>query len=221
MTPDFLTSVSRENKPYADHTIEPGFAGKCVSPKRSPLGFYVRCGRCSKCTRARQYSWYFRAIAELWTAQATWFLTFTLAAQPSVASYGDVQKFLKRYRKLFQHTQRQHIRYLFVTEQHKSGVDHYHALIHVNADTTRRDLENVWTLGFSKCLLLASIRSSEKPHPINKRVDWNSEYSRRTMYTCKYVGKTGRIRASQRYGRGFEFDKLGIVRSSTGLDIPF
>lgn len=219
---EFFVSVPR-GTPYADHSIHRGIY-KCDSPKKTPTGHYVRCRNCTRCKQAKTYFWFFRSISEIFNSPATWFLTLTYRqANQNLEkfSYNDVQKFLKRFRTHFSGTSRSKLRYLFTTETHKSGVLHYHALIHVNSDVSRRDLEEIWTNGFTKCLLVASIKSSEKPHLTDKRIDFASDVARRARYVSKYVSKSGRVRASQKYGMGFKANDYGLVECSTGLNIPF
>lgn len=94
----------------------------------------------------------------------------------------EITLFLKRVRKQVGVGQ---LRYLLVREKHKSGLPHYHALIHESGETPIRYkvLEDNWTLGFSKFKLLDDERTA--------------------TYVTKYLGKSndGRVRASLRYGR--------------------
>lgn len=79
------------------------------------------------------------------------------------------------------------LRYLLVQEQHKSGLPHFHALIHeVNPLTPLRHaaLTSQWKLGYTKFKLCEGPRTA-----------W---------YVAKYLAKAvdNRVRASLRYGLG-------------------
>lgn len=117
----------------------------------------------------------------------------------------EITSYLKRLREA-----KGPLRYLCVTEAHKSGYPHFHLLIHercpgvlVSADEykplkdgkigvhdfafVRTQWESLW--GFAR---------------YEKCRDENSAY-----YVCKYVSKemAGRVRASQKYGEGPTFPK--------------
>lgn len=77
------------------------------------------------------------------------------------------------------------LRYLMVTEAHKSGDPHLHILLHEPGQpVTKRILETQWKLGFSHWRL----------------VDRDKQAA---VYACKYLSKSAltRVRASQRYGQ--------------------
>lgn len=94
----------------------------------------------------------------------------------------EITLFLKRVRKAAGVSS---LRYLLVREKHKSGLPHYHALIHESGEVPIRYkvLEDNWNWGFSKFKLL--------------------EDERAATYVTKYLGKSndGRVRASIGYGR--------------------
>lgn len=94
----------------------------------------------------------------------------------------ELTKWLKRLRK----NSRAKIRYLLVQESHKSGLPHYHMLIHEVAKPVRwRDLVAAkWDHGFQKFKLV-------------------KDDSVAAGYVTKYVSKSNeaRFRASFRYGR--------------------
>lgn len=95
--------------------------------------------------------------------------------------YGaELQKYLKRLRK-----GGLKFRYLLVTEEHKDGALHYHALLHEmlgGKSIPKRTLEGQWLLGHSSFRLLLD--------PIGVK------------YVCKYISKSleARVRASKLYG---------------------
>lgn len=170
---------------------------------------YVRCRRCPECLRQRGRVWTARAIAETHAARRTWFGTLTLAPdratqaryaadralQCAISDRGDttnqframvdfvnpeITKWLKRVRKNTDAA----LRYLLVTEAHKSGIPHWHCLIHEYAGSApKRALHTAWRYGFSHF----------------KLVDNGTGHAR---YVCKYLAKSAitRIRASRNYG---------------------
>lgn len=109
---------------------------------------------------------------------------FTLIAREEGKLITD---FLKRVRKETSASPR----YLMVTEQHKSGLPHWHILLSeqtLSSPIRKTVLERQWTAGFSHWRL------------INAADDADS--GRRIAYVTKYVGKSMlcRVRASIGYG---------------------
>jgi hypothetical protein len=103
-----------------------------------------------------------------------------------IARNAEISKEITRYIKRVRKNSAASLRYLVVTEAHKSGDPHYHALIHeVHPDEPVRKaiLKDCWKLGFSHHKLVKD--------PIH------------ASYVCKYLSKTmsARVRASQHYGR--------------------
>lgn len=171
---------------------------------------YVRCRRCKACLVQRTRVWTARAIAETYASNRTWFGTLTLAPDRATqARYWadrrltqrisdphdrsnqfaamvqfvtpELTRWLKRLRKNSEAS----LRYLLVAEPHKSGVPHWHCLIHeFEGRATKRILDASWRYGFSQFRLVDS--SSPKS----------------ASYACKYLSKTAmtRIRASRNYG---------------------
>lgn len=185
------------------------------------IHLYVRCRKCNKCRRKRATMWTRKALTEILASNRTWFGTFTLrpeayyrflsAARSKAAlrgrvdfdalAYGEqfalvheqigveITLMLKRMRKAGHR-----FRYMFVCEAHKSGVPHYHVLLHEIAEPIRKvTLDKAWPFGFSKW----------------KLADRASAY-----YTCKYLSKNAatRVRASLGYGRS-----LSIVGEETDV----
>lgn len=169
---------------------------------------YVRCRRCDACMRHRAQLWTARAMDETKVSARTWFGTLTLTPDRQTwARYSALKRmdlrvsehteenvflnsvhilgeeltlFLKRLRKV------QRFRYLLVTEQHKSGLPHFHMLIHEYAGSlTKRDIEAKWRFGFSHWRLV---------QPGDEQA---------CGYVCKYLAKSAltRVRASSDYGR--------------------
>lgn len=175
----------------------------------------TRCRKCEKCHKARSNEWRYRAREELRVAGRSWFGTLTLApiahyrmmseARATAAKAGEawntlsqderfkrvahaslkeVTKYLKRVRK----QSKVPLRYICVTEQHKSGLPHFHLLMHEVElkPVTHRILSTQWDLGFEKWKLI--------PHDDLKGAG----------YVTKYLAKNVawvRIRASQHYGK--------------------
>jgi hypothetical protein len=170
------------------------------------------CRKCEPCLEARSRLWAARARDELAIAPRTWFGTLTLApaqalqlkysaelhlshrghqldqtgsptifhAMHSLAS-PELTKWLKRIRK----NSGASLRYILVCEQHKSGIPHWHVLIHEHkGKVVKAKLEAAWRYGFSHFRLV------------------DREQTRTAWYLCKYLGKSAlaRVRASQSYG---------------------
>lgn len=171
-----------------------------------------RCRKCDACLRHRRRLWSARASDELKAAHRTWFATLTVnphnrflsmlhaSSTAEAAGHGgwnemtaqnqfrylvkninlDVDRYLKRVRK------HGSLRYLLVSEAHKDGFPHFHALIHeAGVQLTKRVLESNWRLGYSQFRLV------------------DSADPRSAFYVCKYLSKDAqtRVRASRQYGR--------------------
>lgn len=183
--------------------------------KRTKLSINLstRCRRCATCRRVRHNLWWHRAKWETTIAPRTWFGTLTLRpaaynhalaqARLKDAKNGDdfearspdeqfalihaqispeLTRTLKRVRKACNHTR---LRFILVCEAHKSGVPHYHLLIHEtdpDNPVTWRQLDKGWRYGFSKWKLVTD------PSEVG--------------YVTKYLTKSAlaRVRASERYG---------------------
>lgn len=182
--------------------------------QRMSVLMLTRCRRCRVCLRARQFMWSQRAKFELANSARTWFGTLTLRAEEHYlaelrarrdckAQSTDFDKlspeaqfkarhraiapeltlWLKRVRK----ESGASARYLLVAEAHKSGLPHYHVLVHEVGESDRigeRVLRRQWKLGHSKFNLV------------------DAGDPRAARYVCKYLSKAAeaRVRASLRYG---------------------
>lgn len=195
---------------------------------RTPLRveLWLRCRKCDACLKARSRMWAARAISETRQSIRTWFGTLTIAPEHQHAAYltacqeyassGDfdaldyraqftrrvrvlgreITRYVKRVRK----TSKARLRILFVAEQHKSGLPHFHCLFHehdlvgVNSEILRQQ----WKLGFTKWDLVDDVRQA--------------------AYVCKYLSKSGasRLRASIGYGN----TSLDIERAFNALSCP-
>lgn len=177
------------------------------------LTLETKCRKCPACLRARRNLWAYRAKEEVAKWSRTWFATFTFtphnhavlamrasarlsargtdiellsaADREAIVSreYGaEITKYFKRLRK----NTGADLRYILVTERHKNGLIHYHALIHeVDPSNPVRhaSLTASWKLGFTQFKLVNDPQCA-----------W---------YVAKYLNKDAeaRVRASLRYGR--------------------
>lgn len=162
--------------------------------------------------------WTARAKRETGRAARTWFGTLTLSPDAHYANlcrarmkmsrqgldydllpYGEqfvllhneagreITLMLKRLRK----ATKSPFVYLCVAEAHKSGLPHYHLLVHERSHALpirKAQLDAEWRIGFCKWRLVTDLRQA--------------------TYLCKYLSKStaARVRASVRYG---EDDDLG------------
>lgn len=172
----------------------------------------VRCRKCPNCLKVRGAQWRYRAMSEWRNSNRTWLATLTINPENLAHSlhvvraglskqgvdyealpvdeqfrlldktvFGEIQQWLKRVRKNSGKT----IRYLCITEAHKSGVPHWHLLIH-EPDTPLRydaDLKGSWGMGFSSFKLVRDAAGAG--------------------YVTKYLSKAigSQVRASLAYGK--------------------
>lgn len=174
------------------------------------LDLLTRCRKCDACLRHRSFLWRCRSQTELLDAPRSWFGTLTLRADLQFAytalarayegnkSYGtmsindkfravckqiapEITRYIKRVRK----NSDVPLRYLIVSEAHKSGLPHFHILFHqcmASDALTYRHISDAWALGFSNFKLVDGPKAG--------------------AYVCKYLSKSllSRVRASQGYG---------------------
>lgn len=102
----------------------------------------------------------------------------------------EITKYLKRVRKISGQ-----FRFLMVAEHHKSGLPHYHVLVHERDahGVKHRVLSSEWKLGFEKWRLLTDLREAS--------------------YLCKYLAKAtvARVRASGAYGQAYQIDPRSLT----------
>jgi len=207
-------SVELVGRPAADWIQRLKFVVVAKGTKHSLIvELTTPCRKCPACLKQRMKMWAARAMHEVRNARRTWFATFTfspeafyamqcralaiaeqrciptneltsdeVSARQSEECAKELTLFLKRIRKKVpSHA----VRYLLVREKHKSGLPHWHALIHESGAVPipYRVLDGAWKLGHSKFKLM--------------------EDERAAFYVAKYLGKSneGRVRASIRYGR--------------------
>jgi hypothetical protein len=161
------------------------------------------------CLKARAATWAERARVECARAKRTWFVTLTLRpeeqyralAQARVEGIGfddlpEEEQFLRRHRvisrwltlfiKRVRKASGAKLRYVLVAERHKSGLPHYHLLLHeVEGAVKHAVLRAQWRLGFMTAKLVPEGDASP------------------ARYVSKYLAKAAeaRVRASVRYGR--------------------
>jgi hypothetical protein len=176
------------------------------------MEFDVRCRTCANCLKARAAHWRFKCQNELAAAPRTWFITLTFRPEEhyrvrcavhlrllarsqtweettedfrfrllATECGREITRYLKRLRK-----SDARFRYCLVAEAHKSGLPHFHMLLHeVSEDHPVRHklLAEKWGAGF----INAKLTSSE---------------TRVAHYVTKYLTKSARarIRASEDYG---------------------
>lgn len=192
---------------------------------------HTRCRKCTYCLNHRRRLWTARATTEVITSQRTWFATFTLSpreqfvmqcrASARLASGGvflehlspdekfaelsrEVGAELTLYFKRLRKNTGAKLRYILVPEPHKSGLPHYHALIHETLGSnalTHRALTSCWTLGYTQFKLVSDVRSAR--------------------YVAKYLTKQARlrVRSSLAYGsyKGQSLDKTTLSPSNTNV----
>lgn len=182
----------------------------------------VPCRKCPGCLRHRRAVWSARAIVEYRNSARTWLGTFTLSADEhemvrhlcvSEASkqhlvferlhpderfrrrHGKISKWLTLWLKRVRKNSGARMRYMMVCEAHRSGLPHYHALIHesdIAQPVRKRILELAWPHGFTNFKLL------------------EENESRAATYACKYLSKSilARVRASIDYGKQIEIENI-------------
>lgn len=192
----------------------------------------VACRQCDNCLRRRSAMWRIRGMSEWRAAPRTWLCTFTLSPTSLIRKlssarvrlsrggtdyeamtehekflevekegFSDVQLWLKRLRKNTQ----SRLRYLAVSEAHKSGVPHWHLLLHEQQEDRpiRYDaaLAGSWPLGFASYKLVRSAQAAG--------------------YVTKYLSKSlsARVRASKGYGGAEETITAALSGSELGRGV--
>ena len=191
---------------WASRASKSGLLDLLARNKETYLGvdMDVPCRKCAACLKVRASHWRHRAMAEIDRSARTWFGTLTLTperhwlcqceASVSLAGRGVTfdqlsasDQFTERHRvisreltlwaKRIRKNSGAPLRLFLVAEAHKTGLPHYHLLVHeTDADrpVTYRQLRDAWKWGFSKFNLVAQEDNSSK-------VAW---------YVCKYLTKS-------------------------------
>lgn len=208
-------STTRDGVTMPGEFMEHGIArmGHVTSWADPPctLEILTKCRRCAVCLRARSLEWTYRAKNELRAAARTWFGTMTLTPREHFlascrwqtskvgrtwaelspveqlqAEHEVIGKEITRWLKRVRKESSARLRYMCVVEAHKSGLPHYHILVHEMSPLEtvgERTLRRQWKLGHSKFKLV------EGPAVAG--------------YVAKYLSKAAeaRVRASVRYGQ--------------------
>jgi hypothetical protein len=119
----------------------------------------------------------------------------------------EINRELTTWIKRVRHESGSNIRYMLTAEAHKSGLPHYHMLLHEGGEdqpVRASTIKGQWKLGFSQCKLVA--QDQEK---------------RAAAYVSKYLSKDARsrVRASVGYGHTAHHTPSGIVPSSINQNI--
>lgn len=189
-----------------------GRSGYSSSSEQWNVDYNLRCRHCEPCLRARRAMWALRARSEVLASLRTWFGTITLApenhfrmltqarqrlhrggtvfealsereqfAERHRETSAEITKWLKRVR----HHAKVPLRVLLVVERHKSGLPHYHCLVHETIGAvTYRQLSSTWPHGFVNFKLV------------------DTHDTKCAYYVTKYLAKSAeaRVRASLGYG---------------------
>lgn len=171
----------------------------------------VPCRKCEPCLKRRGQHWYFRALSETKAAARTWFGTLTLspaqhaavatacrlhasqngddfdkwsATRQFAARHKCISREITLYLKRLRKQSGEEFRFCLVAEEHKTGLPHYHLLVHEREGHPIRHavLTKQWRIGFSNFRLVADPKAAG--------------------YVTKYLAKSSkaRVRASLDYG---------------------
>jgi len=141
---------------------------KCIRPTQFPNahGFYTSCGQCMPCRITRRSEWATKLMLEWKTFNTGVFITLTYAPEylPENQHFSggsleksDLQKFLKRFRKNYQHDYgTTKIRHFAVGEYgDKSKRAHYHLLLfNVDPEFAEKIVTKSWKLGLTQTDIL-------------------------------------------------------------------
>jgi len=112
-------------------------------------GKLVRCRGCLSCSRSYRGYWTLRCQAEMLDHEENIFFTGTYAKQTDDLEQvrTDLKKFLYRVRSKHKYDNRCKVRYMVVTERHKSGNFHVHGVFHGDWTMDCDVIERCWGLG--------------------------------------------------------------------------
>lgn len=211
---DFAGNCEKPFEIYLRGLPSPTLVKLGLEPEVPVIGSLLgRCRKCGPCLEHRSRLWAARGCTEVMLSDRTWFGTLTLApewqfkalvtaraaARQRAVDWDELDE-EEQFKRVDRQIARQirawldrvrkrsgPIRYLVVCERHKSGLPHYHCLIHEKGvAVSHRNLTETWKLGFTKFKLVPA----SEPEAV--------------FYVTKYLSKdtTTRIRASFRYGSG-------------------
>ena len=187
-----------------------------INPGSMSLLLHAPCRKCGPCLLVKRLQWQSRAQTELALSRRTWFATFTMSPEEHYMSWmricveqrkrncgslpdfdfleayalrcTDFGKLLTKYlKRLRKNNPTISLRYLLVSEAHKNGYPHFHALLHERSDpVTHRALTEEWPHGFSTFKLVENAAAGR--------------------YVTKYISKdaSARVRASLHYGKSYD-----------------
>lgn len=190
------------------------------------------CRKCDNCLRRRAAHWRLRAYAEYSNANRTWFGSLTLSPEQHFRvatacrayaikngddfdTFSPERQFLLRHqcinkeitlylKRLRKHAGDDSIRFMCVLEAHKSGLPHYHMLVHESdpqKPIRHALLSEQWRVGFSNWKLVTTKAAAG--------------------YVTKYLSKAimARVRASIAYGNNTSSD-IGLLKKSVKTNDP-
>ncbi len=209
------TLVRPQDEPAVRFAAAIALAFGMAKPTAMPLWLtmHVPCRKCESCRRRRRNLWAARAVAETRNSARTWFGTLTLTPdwqyrmlcqaiadrraravefetlspeQQFIARHETIAREITKYLKRVRQQSEAPLRFLLVAEKHKSGLPHYHILVHERdhmKPVRKAELTRQWTFGFTNWKLV--------------------DDASRAQYLCKYLGKDSstRVRSSLRYGQ--------------------
>lgn len=130
---------------------------KCLHPLTLSLDGrrqFVPCGKCNYCLEARRAEWSIRLRSELRHSSNAHFITLTYSddrlpvGDPPPVVKDDLQKFIKRLRKLQSGYGEEKLRYYAVGEYgSKFGRPHYHVLMFNMRNDVAERITDVWDKG--------------------------------------------------------------------------
>jgi len=153
------------------------------------------CRKCEPCRKARASEWRSRIKHEIAASPRSWMATFTInphyrfmfslktGSRDFMDSHKSISAELTKYFKRLRKSGLK-FRYVLVTEAHKDGYPHYHALIHEGfSQIPKSRLQAEWPYGFTQFKLVKDAKAAH--------------------YITKYLVKDARtrIRASGKYGQ--------------------
>lgn len=178
------------------------------------VDLHTKCRKCETCMKEKRGKWVARMRREILASERTWMATMTIKPEKhyeyrlqcierlrklgtNFDSLSDAEQHkelvrtigadITKYFKLLRTCTKATIRYVLVAERHKSGLPHFHALIHdcdPNRLIKKAELERYWRHGFTKFKL---VENADKA----------------SFYVTKYIAKdlATRIRSSIKYGQ--------------------
>lgn len=163
------------------------------------------CRKCDICIEKKKNHWVSRMITEMVQAPRTWFMTGTLNRRHrklAGSKIGSIKHIAQEYTKYNKRMKEAGLKFRFVmvTELHKDGTAHVHALYHEVAGEkplTEKAIRKHWKCGISECHLVHDIQD-------------------KAFYMAKYITKDQimrRQRSSLDYGSEKAFDTPATINA--------